>query len=218
MNSSQKGEKQRLFSKGRIDTLTDGVFAFAMTMLVTGLDIPKINGIITSNTIDKILVGLAPDFIHYLLAFILLANFWWAHHERSHYIHAMDKRMIFLNIVSLLFVGLIPFSTNLVGDFPLNTHAALIFELNLVFLGFLSLLQWNQVLRNIPCLNEDADIEEIILGRDDAIIFPALSMIGIFFALSAVSWGIFVYALAPVYIICIKLWKTQSHKRNIPHT
>jgi len=212
MTFGRTGKNGRLFSKRRIDTLTDGVFAFAMTLLVTGLDIPTLNGMITNGTIDQILVGLVPDFLHYIVAFILLANFWWAHHERSHYIHAMDRNMIFLNMVSLIFIGLIPFSTNLVGDFPLNAHAAIIFELNLFFLGFLSVLQWNQVLKNPHCVKPDENSGEIRVSRDDAMIFPVLSLVGIALALSAISWSVFVYAVAPAYIIAVSWWETKYHR------
>jgi uncharacterized membrane protein len=117
----------KVFYKNRIETLTDGVFAIAMTLLVTGLDIPRINGIVTNGTVDSLILNLFPDFIHYIIAFVLLASFWWASHLRSHYLQAIDRKMSFLTIATLLFVGLIPFSTNLAGDFPLNAHAVIIF-------------------------------------------------------------------------------------------
>ncbi len=118
MDLSQNKETEPVFNKNRIETLTDGVFAIAMTLLVTGLDIPKLNGIITSGAVDSILLSLFPDFIHYIVAFVLLASFWWASHLRSQYHPSIDRTMGLLTIASLLFVGLIPFSTNLAGDFP----------------------------------------------------------------------------------------------------
>jgi uncharacterized membrane protein len=129
MSNFQKRGTGMVFYKNRIETLTDGVFAIAMTLLVTGLDIPKLNGIITTGTVDSLLLNLFLAFIHYIIAFVLLASFWWSSHLRSHYLQSIDSKMSFLNITTLLFVGLIPFSTNLAGDFPLNTHAVIIFEL-----------------------------------------------------------------------------------------
>ena len=131
MTILQDKEMARSYNKNRIETLTDGVFAIAMTLLVTGLNIPKLNGIVTSGSVDSILINLFPDFIHYLIAFALLAAFWWASHLRSHYHQAIDGKMSFFTIMTLLFVGLVPFSTNLAGDFPMNSHAVIIFELNL---------------------------------------------------------------------------------------
>ena len=109
MDISRDKETGKVFCKNRIETLTDGVFAIAMTLLVTGLDIPKLNGIATSGTVDSILLNLFPDFIHYIIAFVLLASFWWASHLRSHYLQSIDRKMSFLTIMTLLFVGLSDF-------------------------------------------------------------------------------------------------------------
>jgi uncharacterized membrane protein len=211
MNSSLDKKTGMAFQKNRIETLTDGVFAIAMTLLVTGLDIPKLNGIVTSGAVDSLLFSLFPGFIHYIIAFILLAGFWWASHLRSHYIQSIDNKMGFLTITTLLFVGLIPFSTNLAGDFPLNTHAVIIFEFNLFVLGLLSVLQWNQILTNAMCLDPDADVKMLVLNREEAYIFPLLSLFAILLALISIPWGIFIYLIAPVYIVLLWLKETKSH-------
>jgi uncharacterized membrane protein len=189
------------FCKNRIETLTDGVFAIAMTLLVTGLDIPRLNGMVTSGTVDSIIGDLLPDFIHYIIAFALLACFWWASHLRSHYHQSIDSNMGFLTILGLLFVGLVPFSTNLAADFPLNTHAVVIFEANLFLIGVLSVVQWSQILRDTLQTDPYADIRMLIRNRNDAYIFPVLSLLAILFAVLSMPWGIFIYILAPAYIV-----------------
>jgi len=204
-----------IFDKSRMDTLTDGVFAIAMTLLITGLDIPTIGGIVTNGTVDAVILNLIPDFIHYLIAFILLANFWWAHHMRSHYLHAINRKIIFLNMVTLLFVGLVPFSTNIVGDFPLNSHAALIFELNLFCLGVLSVLQWNNVIGSGTCLKHEADRDMMTLGKEDSYIFPVLSFIAIVLSLTGIPGSIFVYLIAPVYIVVMQRKMTKTVHRTV---
>jgi uncharacterized membrane protein len=211
MEISQNKETGKAFNKNRIDTLTDGVFAIAMTLLVTGLDIPKLNGIAISGNVDTILVNLVPDFIHYIIAFVLLASFWWASHLRSHYLPSIDGRMSFLTITTLLFVGLIPFSTNLAGDFPLNTHAVIIFELNLFAIGFLSLLQWNHILNDPTRLDPDIDTRILHLNLEEAYIFPVLSALAILLALFSIPWGIVIYVIAPVYLVLVWAKDAKSH-------
>jgi TMEM175 potassium channel family protein len=210
MDTSHNKIPEPSFNKNRIETLTDGVFAIAMTLLVTGLNIPNLNGMITSGAVDSLLINLFPDFIHYLVAFVLLASFWWASHLRSQYHQSIDSRMGFLTIMTLLFVGLIPFSTNLAGDFPLNTHAVIIFELNLFIIGFLSVMQWNQIIRKTTYLDPDADTRALLLSRDEAYIFPVLSILAILLAVFSMPWGIFVYSVAPVYFVLIWLKETRS--------
>jgi len=211
MGAMQSRGNGKAFHKDRLETLTDGVFAISMTLLVTGLDIPKLNGIVTSGTVDSIIFNLFPDFIHYFVAFVLLASFWWASHMRSHYLQTTDRTMSFLNITTLLFVGLIPFSTNLAGDFPLNTHAVIIFELNLFVIGLLSVLQWNHIFKNTTFIDPAADIEILFMSREEAYIFPVLSSLAILLALISIPWGVFIYFIAPVYFVLMWLKETKSH-------
>ncbi|WP_321506800.1 TMEM175 family protein [uncultured Methanoregula sp.] len=218
MTNWQECRSLTIFDKSRMDTLTDGVFAIAMTLLITGLDIPRLGGIITGSSVDTVILNIVPDFIHYLIAFVLLANFWWAHHLRSHYLQGVNQKIIFLNMVTLLFVGLIPFSTNLVGDFPLNTHAALIFEINLLCLGLLSVLQWNTVIANKMCLKKSADQKMMAIGKEDSYIFPILSFIAIVLSLVSVPWSVFIYLIAPVYIIAVQWKDAKSAHTNLKVT
>jgi len=211
MNTHENKGKGTVLRSNRIETLTDGVFAIAMTLLVTGLNIPELNGIIISGSVDSIILNLFPDFIHYIIAFVLLAGFWWSSHLRSEYSHSSDSTMSFLNITTLLFVGLIPFSTNLAGDFPLNTHAAIIFELNLFAIGLLSVLQWNHALKATTCLNPGVDRRVLLINRDEALIFPILSSLAILLAAVSIPWGIFIYFVAPVYFVLMWLKETRSH-------
>ncbi len=221
MNPRFNNPTGNVFQKNRIETLTDGVFAIAMTLLVTGLNIPQRNGIIISGSVDSILINLFPDFIHYIIAFVLLAVFWWSSHMRSHYTHSIDRTMSFLTITNLLFVGLIPFSTNLAGDFPLNTHATIIFELNLFAIGLLSVLQWTHLLYHSSCLDPTVDRNDLFMNRADAYIFPILSLIAILLAIAAFPWGIFIYFVAPVYMVGMWLKATKTHtirKRKVNKT
>lgn len=107
-------------------------------------------------------------------------------------------------------MGRIPFSTNLAGDFPLNTHAVIIFEFNLSVLGILSVLQWNMVIASPVFLDPDTDTEEVI-RCDEACIFPVLSCLAVLLALISIPWGIFIYVIAPVFILLI-WWKERRIK------
>ena len=210
MGILQNKETATSYNKNRLETLTDGVFAIAMTLLVTGLNIPKLNGIVTSGSVDSILINLFPDFVHYLIAFALLASFWWASHLRSHYHLSIDGKMSFFTIMTLLFVGLVPFSTNLAGDFPTNSHAVIIFELNLFIIGLLSVVQWNQILKDTLCNGLNADTRMICLKRNEAYIFPLLSFLAILLAIISIPGGIFIYLIVPVYLVLIWLKDTKS--------
>jgi hypothetical protein len=94
----------------------------------------------------------------------------------------------------------------------LNTHAVIIFELNLFVTGPLSREQWNQILNDILQNDPDTDIRMLILNRNEAYIFPVLSSLAILLATISIPPGIFIYLLAPVYIVLIWVKETRSHR------
>ncbi len=92
----------------------------------------------------------------------------------------------------------------------MNSHAVIIFELNLFVIGLLSVLQWNQILNDTLCNGLNADIRMICLNRDEAYIFPVLSFLAILLAIISIPGGVFIYLVAPVYLVLIWLKETRS--------
>jgi uncharacterized membrane protein len=60
--------------KNRIEALTDGIFAIAMTLLVLSLDVPAGVNNPSNAAIMAMLTDLGPDFYHYFLAFFMLPS------------------------------------------------------------------------------------------------------------------------------------------------
>lgn len=136
----EESEDENLtWEKNRIEALTDGVFAFAMT-LPHAADAPSL-------TAAGALILLIPDFIHYVIAFFILAAFWTAHHLQFNQIRFITRPFLTLNIITLFLVTLVPFTTSFVGDYP-DTLASIVFELNLMMLGLMMFVQWYYACHN----------------------------------------------------------------------
>jgi hypothetical protein len=71
-------ETKEFISKGRLDALTDGVFAFAMTLLVVNFDLPEDFHPTSAAELISALLGLGDTFIAYVVSFLVLATFWLA--------------------------------------------------------------------------------------------------------------------------------------------
>jgi formylglycine-generating enzyme required for sulfatase activity len=67
---------KEFISKGRLDALTDGVFAFAMTLLVVNLDLPEDFHPSSAAELISALVDLGGTLIAYVITFLVLASFW----------------------------------------------------------------------------------------------------------------------------------------------
>jgi uncharacterized membrane protein len=180
-------------TKGRVEALTDGIFAFAMTLLVTTLDFPNSTGPLPPLTPSGFLSLYSPDLVHYVIAFAALAGFWVAHHIQFHSIQRVDRTAIGMNIACLLFVALLPFSTAIAGDYPDTPFAAMVFEANLLVIGLLFLLFWNYATTGHRLVERSLDGKVIAAGTRRGLIIPLLSVMGILLALSGVTWSDWIY-------------------------
>jgi uncharacterized membrane protein len=115
---------------GRLLALSDGVFAFAMTLLVIGLVLPP--GTKGGGVADYFQHG---DFqtaiFTYVLTFFVIGMWWQGHHLVFGYIVRFDRVLVRLNSVFLVFMAILPFATislNAAGNAPIGV-------------GFFSVLQ-----------------------------------------------------------------------------
>jgi uncharacterized membrane protein len=130
---------------GRIEAFSDGVFAFAITLLVLYLKDPDPAGSGGGSLLQG-LVGQWPTFFAFVTSFMTILIMWVGHHEMFTYIVRADRRFMFLNGFLLFFVTLTPFTTSLVADhivFSDSNTAAAVYSGSFLLLG----IAWNIVWR-----------------------------------------------------------------------
>ncbi len=98
----------------RVISLSDGVFAIAMTLLVLTIDIPDV----PPARLGVALAGQMPQYIAVFISFGLVANVWWRHHQFVNLLRSLDPVVIAINLLLLSLVALIPFPTALIGNAP----------------------------------------------------------------------------------------------------
>jgi uncharacterized membrane protein len=122
---------------GRIVAFSDGVFAIAITLLVLNLEIKK--GL-SEGQIDNALWEQREFFLAYAISFAVIGRFWLVHHRFFSEVEAFDGRLIGLNLLYLGFVVLIPFSSELLGEYGGKTTALVFYSVNLAIVVLLGLL------------------------------------------------------------------------------
>jgi uncharacterized membrane protein len=100
--------------RSRLEAFSDGVFAVAITLLALDLTVagPAGHGSLTDQLHEK-----WPAFLAYLISFFMIGIIWVNHHVLVRSIIKVDRLLLFLNLVLLLFVVLIPFATATVADY-----------------------------------------------------------------------------------------------------
>ena len=103
--------------RSRLEAFSDGVFAVAITLLALDL---TVEGPGHGPWLDQ-LHDKWPAFLAYLISFFMIGIVWVNHHALVRSITKVDRLLLFLNLVLLLFVVLIPFATATEADyFPHN--------------------------------------------------------------------------------------------------
>jgi uncharacterized membrane protein len=198
MSAPNEKKQPRLLSKDRLEALADGIFAFAMTLLVLNLVIPEMKQA-TDETLLAILLSEGHRFYKYALAFILLGILWVVHHQQFNYIHNADATLIWVNIVILMFIALMPFSTDLIGDYAETKVAGIFFCLNLFFIGTLYTCNWIYASRHyLVATNMDAESVRRAGRRNMAT--PMVSILAILLTLFVPEWSLLTFLLIPVIL------------------
>jgi uncharacterized membrane protein len=105
----------------RILGFTDGVFAFAITLLVLNLiDIPVPSG---TQSLVPLFRDNAATFISFALTFFIIARFWMSHTRLFAIIKSYDTTMVKLNNAMLFFVTTFPFVASVLGTHMYYTDA-----------------------------------------------------------------------------------------------
>jgi uncharacterized membrane protein len=186
-------------SKTRIEALTDGIFAIAMTLMVFDIKLPTGT---TPLSLNYELIRLWPRFLAYVISFIMLGVYWVGHHNQYHYIRRTDRGFLWINIFFLMGVSLLPFSTALLGQYPAERTSLAVYGLNLILVGGFLYAHWAYATRNHRLVESHIHPEVVSLVKSRIAMGPAASILAICvsFVGKRLSWAIF--ALIPLlYLI-----------------
>lgn len=180
----------------RITALTDGIFAIAMTILVLNFDFHLPAGP-EHITIKEKLRSQWPEFLHYVESFFILSNFWVKNHQQFHFIKKTDRVFLWVNIVGLMMICLIPYSTSVISDYGDSSVAALFFEINMLVVGAVYYYHWAYATSKNRLVDHDLSKDVIVFYKVGNLTIPILSAVAILISLWNPRLGTAVYLLVP---------------------
>ncbi|HUJ66677.1 MAG TPA: TMEM175 family protein [Acidimicrobiales bacterium] len=105
-------------TKSRMEAISDGVMAFAMTLLVVDLAVRP-----PGSPLHQFLRSW-PSYLAYLISFLTIGGAWIAHSGLTDSLEGVDRIFLRLNLVFLMLIAFLPFPTSLVGDALRETAGA----------------------------------------------------------------------------------------------
>jgi uncharacterized membrane protein len=197
--------KTGIATPDRLKTLADGVFAIVMTILVLELSVPIISEASADGGLAHGLTEMWPEFLIYGLSFLVLGIFWLIHHMIFDAIAYYDSTLSWLNIIFLMFVALIPFSTALFGEYGAVQITATVYGINMLLIFNMGWAMWSYVTRKPQLIVDDLDPDIVKGGKKMGLVYTLILVpaIGISFVSPVTSFVI--YSLMVVGFIVLTM-------------
>jgi uncharacterized membrane protein len=174
--------------KTRIEAFSDGVFAIVITLMA--FDIKLSPG---ASDLMQALHALLPKLNGYVLSFALVGMYWVAHHQMFHVLRRVNRQLMWINLLFLLLVTFLPFTTSLLSVGTVSQLAVVIYGANLATISLVLFAMWFYVTRVAgladPSLSRDVrrDVDQRILSM------PLLAIISIASSFYNVRYSLFIY-------------------------
>jgi uncharacterized membrane protein len=165
-------------SADRLAAISDGVFAFAMTLLVLDLRAPATDAIHSEAGLRAALAMLAPNLLTYVMSFMTLGIFWVGQATQLNKLKRSDRDLTWIHLAFLLMVTFVPFSTKLLAAFITYRTALVIYWLNIVGLGATLYWSWGRARRD-DLVKEELPPEIDAAVRRRIIVAQALYAFGV---------------------------------------
>lgn len=190
----------------RIEALSDGIFAIVMTLLVLELKVPVAE---TSYDLIEGLATLWPKFVSFIISFLILGIYWGGHHIQFGFVKRANFNFMWLNIIFLLSISLIPFSTALLGEHPYEQIALITYGINLIICALLLYANWKYAQRHNLVDTAEISAELRRNARHKILLPPTLYFIAIVLSFVNTRLSLLLFIAGPlIYFIPVstRIW------------
>jgi uncharacterized membrane protein len=174
---------------GRIAALSDGVFAFAATVLVLDFHAPDPAEVRSEAELLAALWASSPRLLPWLLSLLTLGIFWLGQQTQLSRLESSNRNLAWLHFVFLGVVTALPFSTRLLADFLTYRTAFVIYWANILLLGTALYATWAYAER-ASLIREDAQGEVSRAVKRRIVVGQSLYAIGALAGLLNVPLGV----------------------------
>ena len=202
--------QQNYFSKSRVETFSDGIFAIIVTLLVLEIQVPEISNHHSKQELLNALFSLLPKVLSWIVSFLIVCVIWVNHHRIFEQMKVVTHALFWLNANLLLWCSFIPFPTALMGDYVNNPVSLARFGVVLALMAFSFWLIRKNMLKHSYVLADDIDIAQFKITTRNSFIFgPVLYLLGALCSFIHPYIAFIVYFFIPLYFIFYNSLKTK---------
>jgi uncharacterized membrane protein len=126
----------------RLVFFSDAVFAIAITLLALEIRVPEIPHGAEATELPRQLLALWPKYVGFIISFLVIGNYWLAHHRSFRYIVRYDAGLLWLNLLFLMTIAFLPFLNSLLGEYGDERTVVIFYASVLSLTGLVSTAIW----------------------------------------------------------------------------
>jgi uncharacterized membrane protein len=187
----------------RLAALSDGIFAFAMTLLVVDLHLPSAAAVHGEAELLHALGVLGPQWLTYSMSFLTLGIFWAGQQTQLNHIDEGSRDLTWIHLGFVFTITLMPLSTRLLAEFITYRAALGIYWLNIFAAGAMLYWSWahatraNLIKPDTPPEIRDSICRRIRIAQSLYAAGAALCFINTYVSIAAIVLVQLNYAIAP---------------------
>ena len=173
----------------RLSGFSDGVFAICVTLLVLNLQIP----VAPDGNLITVLRLTEPKLEVWAISYLIIGLLWIMHHNIFAYLKYTNNTLLWLNLLFLMIISLLPWTTDLVGTYTQQPLALILFSGSLGLAGLLLLIAWIYAVYYgklcLPDLDERTiKVTAILAARIPVVAIISITLAGFHRSLAIWSW------------------------------
>ncbi|MBK6380513.1 MAG: DUF1211 domain-containing protein [Chitinophagaceae bacterium] len=147
MSQHHTEQERQKFQLDRIALFSDAVFAIAITLLVIEIKVPAVSDDMNlfDHQFGHALREMIPEFIGFFISFIVIGNYWRAHHTIFGYVTDYNRKLISLNTWFLLTIVCMPFTTAMMSKY-IFFKPYVFYCVNVIASGLIQLRLWHYII------------------------------------------------------------------------
>ncbi len=167
---------------------SDAVFAIAITLLALEIKVPVLPDGSSEKVWEAALLSLIPSFFAFGLSFFVIGSIWTAHHGLFRLVVKFKQRLVAPNMLLLLAIVLIPFSSGLLGN-TVRAPAPYVFYSSTLLLAGLSKAWLTSVALLPGMLRSDVTPGMIAATRRGSWLMPVAAGLSVALAFVTPAWN-----------------------------
>lgn len=199
--------ERRRHDPGRVPALVDGTFAIILTILVLDVRVPSD---LSEQSLREALDEIGPTLIAWIISFLLVAMYWVWHRDVFVKIRAVNRDVVWLNILFLLPVSLVPLAASVLGEYhdeaiALRLYGLILIGVSLARMGLYRYVSRRPTLLWEPIPPAERRVSIVLSCVTIALYASAMSVAGVAHQLS-----LLLYLLVPAtYFVVVTLLRDR---------